>query len=94
MSPGGTQRVQIDAAELDYMLVHLDRVPAGAQLIFRYGPTLRTFVWWSTSIATGILLFLWLLRPALALGARRRLTWLWLIAATRLRSRTHWDDEG
>jgi hypothetical protein len=91
--PGGSKKVGIDAAEMDYMLVQLDSVPAGAQLVFRYGPTVRTMAWWTISLVTLGLLLLWLLRPELALAARRQGQRFGTMAGHRLRTRVRWDEE-
>ncbi len=91
--PGGSKKVRIDAAEMDYMLVQLDSVPADAQLVFRYGPTIRTMAWWTISLVTLGLLLLWLLRPELALAARGQAQRFGMMAVHRLRTRLRWDEE-
>ena len=93
MWPGGAQQVHIASAELDYMLVHLDAVPAGARLVFSYGPTARTMAWWTVSLATAALLLLWLVRPQLAGAAKRRMGWLGGVAMRRVRGRMRWEEE-
>jgi hypothetical protein len=65
--PGGQRAVSIDDSELDYMLIRLDGVPAGARLVFKYGPTLREMAWWTVSGLDLLVLLVWVLRPG-ALG--------------------------
>ena len=91
--PGGSQSVHIDATELDYMLVHLESVPAGARLVFSYGPTTRTMAWWTLSALTAGILLLWLIRPQLAAAGRRRVEWLTLTVVGRVRRRMRWEEE-
>jgi hypothetical protein len=61
--PGGSQDVPIEPAEMDFMLVRLDRVPAGARLVFDYGPTWRERAWWALSLLTLLGLLGWLALP-------------------------------
>src|SRR2546429_5060099 len=49
---------------MDFMLVRLDGVPAGAELVFRYGPTWRVRAWWALSLLTLAGLLGWGVRPA------------------------------
>ena len=67
--PGGSRAVEIQAGELDYMASQLDSVPAGAVLVYHYGPTLRVMGWWGLSALTLALLALWLALPAVYRGA-------------------------
>jgi hypothetical protein len=75
VSPGGTQAVRIQPAEMDYMLVQLSSVPAGAQLVFRYGPTWSDRFAALLSLLTLIGAGAWLVRPGgvgrLQAGLRR-----------------------
>jgi hypothetical protein len=59
----GSRAVPITDGELDMMMVRLDSVPQGAQLLFSYGPTASTYGAWMLS-AVGLLgLVLWVMRP-------------------------------
>ncbi|MDQ6742218.1 MAG: hypothetical protein M3Z97_04825 [Candidatus Dormibacteraeota bacterium] len=75
-TPSGSQALRISSGELDYMLLRLDRVPAGSRLVLRFGPTWRVHLWWALSATAALLAGAWLLRlrlftaPAGAVGAR------------------------
>jgi hypothetical protein len=70
---------------MDFMLVHLDQVPAGSRLVFTYGPTGLDATWWSASVLALLLLFVWVVAPQavarlggvarLPLGIVRRRWW-------------------
>ena len=91
--PGGSRSVGIESAEMDFMLVRLDSIPPGAQLVFRYGPTVRIHVYWTISALVALALLSWLFRPTLyglAMGwAGPRLR----DAFSALRRRARWDVE-
>jgi hypothetical protein len=84
-TPSGTRPVKIEDAEMDFMLVHLDQVPAGSRLVFTYGPTGLDATWWSASVLALLLLFVWVVAPQavarlggvarLPLGIVRRRWW-------------------
>ena len=80
-TPSGSQALTISSGELDYMLLRLDRVPAGSRLVFRFGPTWRVHLWWALSATAALLAGAWLLRPRLftapagAVGARITRGW-------------------
>jgi hypothetical protein len=81
--PGGSRSVAIDSSEVDFMLVRLDSVPAGSTLEFHFGPTPRIYLWWAVSLATLVLLAIWVATPA-------PVRWAWLRssgAGRRLRDR-------
>ena len=84
VTPDGSRRVAIDDAEMDFMLVHLDRVPAGSRLVFTYAPTLLDEAWWASSVLVVLALAMWLLAPGAlaAFGALARrpvgvVRWRW-----------------
>jgi hypothetical protein len=82
-SPGissGSRSVPILDGELDFMLVRLDSVPPGAQLVFTYGPTLGVYGSWALSALSLAALMTWVVRPNLY----RRL----LLVLARVRDRT------
>lgn len=58
--PGGSSAVTIEPAEMDFMLVRLPSVPAGAELVFHYGPSLRMNGYWVASALTVLVLLVWL----------------------------------
>ena len=59
----GSRPVPITDGELDMMMVRLDSVPQGAQLLFTYGATPSVYGAWLLS-AVGLLgLVLWVIRP-------------------------------
>ncbi len=91
--PSGRRRVRIEPAELDYMLVRLNAVPDGAELVFRYGSTLRTRAWGALSLVTLVLLLAWLVRPALYRRGRHAVVARLRAALQAVRTRAHWDDE-
>ena len=63
--PGGSRSATIEPSEMDFMLVRLDSIPNGAQLVFRYGPTGRIHVYWTISALVALALLAWLVRPSL-----------------------------
>ena len=74
LETGGTSRsVSIVDSEMDFMLVHLDSVPAGSRLVFTYAPNLRLEAWWAVSALGLAGLVMWLVRPGLA-----RRPWGWV----------------
>jgi len=83
-TPSGARAVELTTGELDYVLVRLDRVPAGSRLVFRFGPTWRVHLWWALSVIGGVLCGAWLLRPQL-LASRT--------AALRTRVTRGWSSE-
>ncbi len=89
-TPSETHRMRYVDAEFDYMLVRLESVPAGAKLVFRFGPTWRVKVSWAISMVTLALLVVWLARPGFLRSAGRRLVGR---ARQRLRARWRWDEE-
>jgi len=91
--PGGSQRARIEPAEMDFMLVRLDSIPAGAELAFHYGPTLRVIGSWLLSLMALGLLLAWLFYPVLFLGAKRGARRLVALAVQRVRTRWKWDEE-
>jgi hypothetical protein len=70
-TPAGNRPVKIEDAEMDFMLVHLDQVPAGSRLVFTYAPTMLDRSWWAASVLAVALLGAWLLAPGLFAGAAR-----------------------
>lgn len=91
--PGGETAVPIAPAEIDFMSVHLERVPAGASLVFRFGPTIGIELSWLLSAIALATLLTWLVKPSLvrplagvAGRSRRRLS-------SRLRRQLKWDEE-
>ena len=76
---------------MDFMLVHLDSVPAGSRLVFTYAPTLRLEAWWAVSALALAGLLLWLVKPGLA-----DRPWRWVLVRVSRRwsrGRFGWDDE-
>jgi hypothetical protein len=59
----GSRDVPILDGELDFMLVRLDSVPPGAQLVFIYGPTLGVYGAWALSALSLVVLMAWVIRP-------------------------------
>jgi hypothetical protein len=72
--PGGSRSLTAEDAEADFLLVRLERVPAGAQLVFTYGPGPPVWAGWGVSAVALALLLVWLVTPApfAALGLRAR----------------------
>jgi hypothetical protein len=65
-SPGvssGSREVPILDGELDFMLVRLDSVPPGGQLVFTYGPTPGVYGAWALSALSLVVLVTWVIRP-------------------------------
>jgi hypothetical protein len=60
---GGSRAVTIEPAEMDFMLVRVPSVPAGAELVFHYGPTVRIYAYWVTSALMLLVLLVWLACP-------------------------------
>ena len=92
-NPGGSTVVSIVSSEMDFMLVHLDSVPAGSRLVFTYTPTPRLEAWWALSTLALAGLLLWLVRPG---AAARPLRWgSGRLSRRRLGSRSAWgvDEE-
>jgi hypothetical protein len=97
-SPGvaaGAREVPITDGELDMMLVRLDSVPPGAQLVFSYGPTASVYGAWLLSGASLLGLVVWVIRPRwfgqLGSVAGRA----WHRGRVRLASVLRWsEDEG
>jgi hypothetical protein len=84
VTPSGSQAVRIDDGEMDFMLVHLDSVPAGSRLVFSYAPTPMDEAWWASSVLAVLALGIWLLAPGAvaAFGALARrpagvVRWRW-----------------
>lgn len=78
-TPAGDRQVVLRDAELDFILVRLDSVPAGSRLVLTYGPGAGVYLWWAISLAALVSLAAWTARPALfaplvglAPSARRR----------------------
>ncbi len=89
--PGGSRSVTIQPAEMDFMLVRLDSVPAGSMLVFRYGATSRVYLWWAVSAVALVLLMVWV-------GAPAPYRWAWvrvkgITGRLRERMRSSWDSE-
>ena len=62
-SPAGSHAVRVQAGEADLVLVRLDSVPPGAQLVFTYGPTTGVYLSWGLSAISLALMLVWLVRP-------------------------------
>lgn len=87
--PGGSRPVEIQPAEMDFMLVRLDSVPAGSTLVFQYGPTWRIYLWWVVSAVALVLLMVWVAAPA-------PYRWGWVRVRGfpgRLAQRLRWSDD-
>jgi hypothetical protein len=87
--PGGSSPVDIQPAEMDFMLVRLNSVPAGATLVFRYGPTWRVYSWWAVSALALILMVVWVGDPA-------PYRWAWVRmkgSVVRLGERARWSAD-
>jgi hypothetical protein len=67
---GRRQPVAIVPAEMDYMLVRLDRVGAGARLEFDYSPSIWAWSSWAVSAGVALMLVLWCVRPGLFVAAK------------------------
>jgi len=91
--PGGERQVRTEPAEMDYMLVSFDSVPAGAQLVFRYGPTWRVVAAWATSLLALGLLLAWLVRPAIFQPVGKRVRRWWDGGRERVQARLRWDED-
>jgi hypothetical protein len=59
----GSRAVPITDGELDMMMVRLDSVPQGAQLLFSYAPTASVYGAWLLSAVSLLGLVLWVIRP-------------------------------
>ena len=91
-SPGvssGSRDVPILDGELDFMLVRLDSVPRGAQLVFTYGPTLGVYGAWSLSALSLVVLMTWIIRPR----AFRRLLSALSSGRNRIAGRLLWRED-
>lgn len=88
---GASRSVSIVDSEMDFMMVHLDSVPAGSRLVFTYAPTLRLEAWWAVSALGLAGLIVFLVRPQLA-GR----PWRWVsgrfIRPWWARTRLRWGD--
>lgn len=65
VTPSGSVPVPLVDSEMDFMLVMLESVPAGASLVFTYGPTAYEEGTWVVSGAALLAISLWLVRPQL-----------------------------
>jgi hypothetical protein len=97
-SPGvaaGALEVPITDGELDMMLVRLDSVPPGAQLMFTYGPTASVYGAWVLSGASLLGLFVWVIRPRWFGHVGSLVGRAWHRGRVRLASVLRWsEDEG
>ena len=87
--PGGSRSVDIQPAEMDFMLVRLDSVPAGSTLIFHYGPTWRVYLSWAVSSLALLLLVVWVVAPSPYRFARIRVKGF----TSLLWERVHWSAD-
>jgi len=85
--PGGQRELPILDAGQDFMLVRLDRAPAGSRLVYRFQPPAEVRLGEVLSVLTLLLLLLWLVRP----GPFRR---AWAAVAMVLHARVNrWRQE-
>jgi hypothetical protein len=70
---GRRESVAIVPAEMDYMLVRLDRVSAGSRLEFDYSPSIWAWASWAVSAGLALMLVLWCVRPGLFVAAKAAL---------------------
>ncbi|HYM65989.1 MAG TPA: hypothetical protein VEW68_01735, partial [Patescibacteria group bacterium] len=91
--PGGSRSVAIEPAEMDFMLVRLASVPAGAELVFHYGPTHRIYGYWAASTLVMLILVAWLVRPRAFAVASARLAAAVRRFYTRLGEQFRWESE-
>jgi hypothetical protein len=81
--------VPILDGELDFMLVRLDSVPPGAQLVFTYGPTPRVYGAWALSALSLVVLMTWVIRPRVF----RRLLSVLSSGRDRIAGRLLWRED-
>jgi hypothetical protein len=97
-SPGvaaGTRVVPITDGESDMMLVRLDSVPPGAQLLFTYGPTTSVYGAWVLSATSLLALGLWVIRPRWFGQLNSAVGRAWHAGRVRFASVLRWsEDEG
>jgi hypothetical protein len=95
-SPGvaaGARAVPITDGELDMMLVRLDSVPPGAQLVFTYGPTASVYGAWLLSGASLLGLVVWVIRPRWFGQLGSVVGQAWHRGRLRLASILRWSEE-
>jgi hypothetical protein len=91
----GVREVPITDGELDMMIVRLDSVPAGAQLVFTYGPTASVYGAWILSGVSLLGLGLWVIRPRWFGQLGTAAGQAWHAGRVRLASAFRWsEDEG
>jgi hypothetical protein len=77
------------------MLVRLDSVPPGAQLLFTYGPTASVYASWLLSAVSLLGLGLWVIRPRWFGRLGSAVGRVWRPGRIRLSSILRWsEDEG
>ena len=91
--PHGQKAVSIEPAEMDFMSVHLDAVPADATLVFTFGPTLGIELSWLLSALALAGLFAWLIDPSVVRPLASSAAFSLRAVASRLRRRVKWDEE-
>ena len=97
-SPGvsaGGRAIPVLDGEADFMLVRLDSIPPGAQLVFTYGPTNVVYLSWAFSSITMAALLLWLIWPRCLRRLTNPASRLLVGVRDRARARSRWsEDEG